>query len=96
MARDQDEAVGLLRGDLHLEDQQERHVRPEAGSAVGSDNTYTESITELKAGIVGNLSMVLGYTYKHNSDVEIDTSLVPPRPFDKTDTYTTISLEYGF
>jgi putative salt-induced outer membrane protein len=62
----------------------------------GSDNTYTESVSELKAGIIGNLSMVLGYTWKHNTDVEIDDSLVPPRAFDKTDTYTTVSLEYLF
>jgi len=40
--------------------------------------------------------MVLGYTYRHNSDVEIDTSLTPARPFDKADTFTTVSLEYGF
>jgi hypothetical protein len=40
--------------------------------------------------------MVLGYTWKHNTDVEIDDSLVPPRAFDKTDTYTTVSLEYVF
>jgi len=57
---------------------------------------HTESISELKAGIIGSLSMVLGYTYKHNSDVAIDTSVTPNRPFDKTDTYTTISLEYTF
>lgn len=62
----------------------------------GSDNTYTESVSELKAGIIGNLSLVLGYTWKHNTDVEIDTSLAPPRAFDKTDTYTTVSLEYVF
>ncbi len=31
-----------------------------------------------------------------NTDVELDTSLTPARPFDKTDTFTTISLEYGF
>ena len=30
------------------------------------------------------------------AEVEIDTSLVNPRPYDKTDTYTTISLEYAF
>lgn len=61
-----------------------------------SSNTYSESISELKASIVGDLSLVLGYTVKHNSDVEDDLGLTPPRPFDKTDTLTTLSLEYTF
>jgi putative salt-induced outer membrane protein len=54
----------------------------------GSSNTYTESVTELSARIVGSLSMVLGYTVKHNSDVSPDK--------DKTDTFASISLEYLF
>ena len=54
----------------------------------GSSNTYTESMTELSAGIIGALSMVLGYTVRHNSDVEAGK--------DKTDTFASISLEYTF
>ncbi len=54
----------------------------------GSSNTYTESVTELSAGIIGALSTVLGYTVKHNSDVSAGK--------DKTDTYASISLEYVF
>jgi putative salt-induced outer membrane protein len=92
----QDEAIGLLRGVYTWKLSKNATFLQKLAVLSGSDNTYTESITELKAGIIGNLSMVLGYTYKHNSDVELDTSLVVPRPFDKTDTYTTISLEYAF
>ena len=55
---------------------------------VGSSNTYTESLTELRAGIVGDMALVLSYTIKNNSDVAPGT--------DKTDTYTAISLEYAF
>lgn len=92
----QDEAIGLLRGIYTWKLSKNASFVQKLAVLSGSDNTYTESISELKAGIIGNLSLVLGYTYKHNSDVEIDTSLLTPRPFDKTDTYTTISLEYGF
>lgn len=54
----------------------------------GASNTFTESITELKSGIVGNLAMVLSYTIRNNSDVLPGT--------EKTDTYAAISLEYAF
>ncbi|HJP38008.1 MAG: DUF481 domain-containing protein [Gammaproteobacteria bacterium] len=54
----------------------------------GSNNTYTESVTELSVGIIAALSMVLAYTVKHNSDVADGK--------DKTDTFTSIALEYRF
>ncbi|MDH5275270.1 MAG: DUF481 domain-containing protein, partial [Gammaproteobacteria bacterium] len=93
---DQDEAIGLLRGIYTWQISKNAAFVQKLAVLSGSDNTYTEASSEIKAGIIGNLSMVLGYTYKHNSDVELDTSLDIPRPFDKTDTYTTISLEYAF
>jgi putative salt-induced outer membrane protein len=55
---------------------------------IGSENTYTESVTALRARIIGNLAIVLSYTIKNNSDV--------PPGIEKTDTFTAISLEYGF
>ncbi len=54
----------------------------------GSDNTYSESITALKARLLGDLALVASYTVKHNSDV------LPL--LEKTDTYTALSLEYAF
>ncbi|MCE7901500.1 MAG: DUF481 domain-containing protein [Gammaproteobacteria bacterium PRO9] len=95
-AGSQDEAIGLLRGIYTWKISPNATFVQRLSILSGSDNTYTESTTELKAGVIGNLSLVLGYTFKHNSDVAIDTSVTPNRPFDKTDTYTTISLEYGF
>jgi len=53
-----------------------------------SDNTYIESVTELKAGIIGNIFMSLSYIVKHNTDVLPGT--------EKRDTFTAISLEYTF
>ncbi|MEZ5565553.1 MAG: DUF481 domain-containing protein [Gammaproteobacteria bacterium] len=92
----QDEAIGLLRGIYTWNISKNAAFVQRLAILSGSDNTYTEAVSELKAGVIGNLSLVLGYTYKHDSDVEIDTSVTPNRPFDKTDTYTTISLEYSF
>ena len=54
----------------------------------GDDNRYTESTSALKARIVGNLAIVLSYVIKNNSDV--------PVGIQKTDRFTSISLEYGF
>jgi putative salt-induced outer membrane protein len=55
---------------------------------IASSNTYSESLTELRAGIVGDIALLLSYTIKNNSDVVPGT--------EKTDTYTAISLEYAF
>jgi putative salt-induced outer membrane protein len=53
-----------------------------------SSNTFTQSLTELRANVIGALNLVLSYAVQHNSDVLPGT--------EKTDTYTTISLEYAF
>ncbi len=54
----------------------------------GGDNTYVESVTAISARLVGNLALVASYTVKHNTDV--------PALLEETDTYTALSLEYGF
>ncbi len=54
----------------------------------GSSNTRTESLTELRADIFGNVALVLSYRLRNNSDV--------PAGVEKTDRFTAISLEYGF
>jgi len=52
-----------------------------------SDNTRTEAETSLKAAIIGSLSLVLSYKVQNNSDVAPDR--------ERTDTYTTIALDYS-
>lgn len=54
----------------------------------GSENTYLESVTALKARLVERLALVASYTIKNNSDV--------PPATEKTDTFTALSLEYTF
>ncbi|MCC7257510.1 MAG: DUF481 domain-containing protein [Gammaproteobacteria bacterium] len=86
--RDVNEMVARAGGDYHW------HISPTAlfsqtlATSMGSDNTYIESLTELKVAVVGNIGLVLGYLVKHNTDV------LPG--IDKTDTQTSISLEYKF
>jgi putative salt-induced outer membrane protein len=54
----------------------------------GSDNTYTESISGLGVDINDDLALVVSYTLRNNSDVLPGT--------EKTDTFTSITIEYSF
>ena len=54
----------------------------------GSSNTYMEAASTLKARLIGATSLALGYTVKRNTDV--------PEGSSKTDTFTTIGVEYAF
>jgi len=54
----------------------------------GDENTFLQSKTAISATLVGNLALVASYTIKSNSDVPFGT--------EKTDTFTALSLEYGF
>lgn len=85
---DNNEVVGRLGADYHWHISENALFSEKLSSTMGSDNTYIESLTELKAGVIGNLALVLGYLVKHNTDVLPGT--------DKTDTQTSISLEYKF
>lgn len=59
-----------------------------ASTLIAGDNTYAESTTELKARLVGNLALVLGYLVKYNTDVPAGTQ--------KTDSLTSVSLAWKF
>jgi putative salt-induced outer membrane protein len=54
----------------------------------GSDNTYIESISAVRANLIGGFALVLSYTVKNNSDV--------PPGAEKTDTLSAVSIEYAF
>ena len=62
--------------------------RQDLSAEGGGDNTYVESVTAISAKLLGDLALVASYTIKHNTDV---LALA-----EKTDTYTALSLEYGF
>ncbi len=54
----------------------------------GSDNTYVESISALRANLLGDFALVLSYTVRHNTDVPIGS--------EKTDKLTAISIQFAF
>ena len=53
-----------------------------------SDNTYWETVTSIRAGLIGNVGLIASYTIKANTDA--------PAGRDKRDTYTAITLDYAF
>ena len=54
----------------------------------GSENTYIESVSAVRARLLGDFALVLSYTIKHNTDVPLGS--------EKTDRLTAVSLEYAF
>lgn len=92
----QDSAIGLVRGLFSWKLSENATFSERAGVRSGSNNTYVDSITELKANLTGALALVVAYTVRYNSETTLDTSVDPPQNFDKTDTFTTVSLEYAF
>ncbi len=58
------------------------------GVESGSDNTYLESVSAVRAKLLGDFAIVLSYTVRHNTDVPVGS--------EKTDKLTAISLELAF
>lgn len=54
----------------------------------GSDNTYIESVSAVRAKLLGGFAIVLSYTVKHNTDVPVGS--------EKTDRLSAVSVEYAF
>ncbi len=54
----------------------------------GADNTFTEAIGAFRTKLLGRLATVVSYTVRNNSEVPDGTT--------RTDTFTSIALEYTF
>ncbi len=54
----------------------------------GSDNTYLESVSAIRAKLLGSFALVLSYTIKQNSNVPVGS--------EKTDRLSAVSIEYAF
>lgn len=54
----------------------------------GSDNTFIESVSAVRARLLGDFAIVFSYTVRHNTDVPVGS--------EKTDRLTAVSLEYAF
>jgi putative salt-induced outer membrane protein len=84
----ENEFTGRLSGDYTWTFSENASFTQKLSVTESSSNTFTQSLTELRANVIGALNLVLSYAVQHNSDVLPGT--------EKTDTYTTISLEYAF
>lgn len=80
----------ILRGALDYEWQfsETAEFSQDVNVESGSENTFIESVSAVKAKLVGDLALALTYTVHHNTEV--------PAGSEKTDTFTAISLEYSF
>lgn len=54
----------------------------------GEDNTSIDTVSAIKANIIGSLALEAAFKVKHNTD--------PPAGKEETDTATSLSLVYGF
>jgi putative salt-induced outer membrane protein len=52
------------------------------------DNTFTETVSELKLSVIGNIFAGISFTVRNNSEVPVDRK--------KTDTFTAVNLSYKF
>ncbi len=84
----QDETILRLSGDYRWTISETAEFSQSLAIDSGSDNIYTETITKLTMDILGNISIVVSYTIKNNSDVPAGTV--------NTDTFTAVALEYTF
>lgn len=82
------EVVGRFRGDFGYRLGERSDFAQELAVIAGQENTETESITALTAGISDALALRLSLTVSHNTDV--------PEGTKKTDTFTTASVVYKF
>lgn len=84
----QDEIVYVLGADYTWNFSETASFVQTLGTKIGSDNTYSFSVSELRASLLSNLALALSYKIEQNSDV--------PNGADKRDSYTIISLSYDF
>ena len=84
----QDKAILRLSGDYIWRISETSRFSQTLAVEDGSDNTYLEATSSLSADIMESLALVVSYTIKSNSDVLPGT--------EKTDTFTSVSIEYSF
>lgn len=85
---EQDETIGRLAGDYKWKFAENSDFSQHFVVESGDLNTYIESVTSVTSQLLGELDLVVSYTVQRNSDV--------PVGLEKTDTYTTVSVQYNF
>ena len=85
---DEDGAVVTFGGDFLWNINENVTFGQDLDIFAASDNTYWETVTSIRAGLIGNVGLIASYTIKANTDA--------PAGRDKRDTYTAITLDYAF
>jgi putative salt-induced outer membrane protein len=85
---DEDGGVGRLGGDFTWNFSDSGAFEQTLYASVASANTYWESVSRLRADLIGRLALGLSYTIQANSDVAPGIK--------KTDTFTAITLDYSY
>lgn len=83
-----DDAIARLSSDYLWQITDNNRFKQSLRIESGDANTYSESVSDLKLTIVGDLYAGLSYTVRNNSDVPAGT--------EKTDTETLLSIGYSF
>ena len=85
---ERDETIGRVAGNYKWTFTETSDFGQQLMVESGSENTYTESVTQLSVKVMGNLDLAVSYTVKRNSSVPLGN--------EKMDTYTTVSVQYDF
>ena len=85
---DQDEFIVSANGHYTWQISEGAEFEQLLGIAAGSDNTRVDSVTSLRAPVLGPVGLKVSYTISHNTDVSPG--------FKSTDTFTAINLDYSF
>lgn len=83
-----DETIGRLAGDYLWKFGEHSDFSQRVVVESGDLNTYVESVSAVTSQLLGELDLVVSYTIQRNSDV--------PLGLERTDTYTTVSVQYNF
>lgn len=81
-------AIGRLGLDYKWTFSETANFEQKIAVEAGSDNTYIESISAVRAKLLGDFAIVFSYTVRHNTDVPLGS--------EKTDKLTAVSLELAF
>ena len=82
------ETTGVLRGDAAWAFSKHGELSQTLEIEGGDVNTFSRSVSSLTSKLTEDLAWRLSYTVEHNSEVPADV--------EQTDTFTTVSLQYGF
>lgn len=82
------EAIGRFHGAYDWQFAPNSSFAQDVQVEAGSDTTYTESETAVRSRLTESLSWTLSYVVQHNSTV--------PEDRENTDSFTALTLDYGF